>query len=94
LPPAAADPVADLMKDGLRLIAGGDVGGARKAFSRAASTGDAAATMALAETYDPNMLAAWGARDIKPDVGTARMLYGKALDAGIAKARTRLEALN
>jgi hypothetical protein len=92
--PPPPDPIAELMASGLRLIGAGDIGAAREAFSRAASTGDAAATMALAETFDPNMLAAWGARDVKADVGTARMLYGKALDAGITKARMRLEALN
>lgn len=88
------DPIAELMSTGTRLIGNGDIAGARDAFSRAASTGDPAATMALAETFDPNMLAAWGARDIKAEVGTARMLYNKALEAGIVKARARLQALD
>ena len=91
---APADPVAELMNSGLRHIGSGDIAAAREAFSRAASTGDPEATMALAETFDPNMLAAWGARDISADVGTARMLYGKALEAGVAKARMRIDALN
>jgi TPR repeat protein len=47
----------------------------------------------LAETYDPNMLAAWGIRGVAPDVPKAKALYGEALDLGNARARQRLDAL-
>lgn len=94
-PTAAADPVPELLTMGAGLVANGDIAAAREVYGRAAATGAPSAIMALAETFDPNMLAAWGARgDIKADTGTARMLYGKALEAGIDKARARLEALN
>ena len=39
---------------------------------------------ALAETYDPNMLAAWGARDKAADAVKARALYRKAFGLGVA----------
>jgi TPR repeat protein len=48
---------------------------------------------ALAETYDPNMLAAWGTRGVAADVAKAKALYGEALERGVARARRRLEAL-
>ena len=53
----------------------------------------APAAFALAETYDPNMLAAWGARGWAADVGQARALYRKALAGGISRAQSRLDAL-
>jgi TPR repeat protein len=48
---------------------------------------------ALAETYDPNMLAAWGTRGVTADVARARALYQKALGLGVASAQNRLDAL-
>lgn len=92
--PQPVDPVAGLVATGVRHISEGDVAAAREVFTRAAASGHPEATMALAETYDPNMLAAWGARDIRADAAVARSLYAKALEAGVEKARMRLEALN
>ncbi len=48
---------------------------------------------ALAETYDPNMLAAWGTRGVAADVTKARSLYFKARDLGMARAQVRLDQL-
>jgi hypothetical protein len=48
---------------------------------------------ALAETYDPNMLTAWGVRGVAADIARARALYRKALSFGVATAHARLEAL-
>jgi formylglycine-generating enzyme required for sulfatase activity len=50
-------------------------------------------TFALAETYDPNMLAAWGIRDFVSDVMRAKELYRKTLGLGITRAHMRLEQL-
>jgi len=47
----------------------------------------------MAETYDPNMLAAWGARDVAADVPRARVLYRSAFSLGVAAAEGRLQAL-
>jgi hypothetical protein len=49
----------------------------------------------LAETYDPNMLATWGARGASlADIFKARSLYGRALAGGQAVVRSRLKALD
>jgi hypothetical protein len=90
----AAAPAAALLKaQGLQSIEAGDIGAARELLGRAAVGGDSEALLALAETFDPNMLAAWGARGTRPDVGMARSLYAQALAAGYARARLRLDAL-
>ncbi len=59
-------------------------------YQRAAEAGDAAAAFALAETYDPLVLAKG---DIPPDVGLARIWYTKAIDLGSTSALERLEKL-
>jgi hypothetical protein len=73
-------------------IDGGDVAGARDLLS-GEDGGSAAIAFALAETFDPNMLAAWGSRGISADVQRARSLYGRALDMGYGRAMARLDAL-
>jgi hypothetical protein len=75
------------------LIAAGDIQAARQELAKAASTGSANARFALAETFDPNVLAAWGLRDRVADAGTARVLYEQAYDAGDLRAEARLSAL-
>lgn len=98
--PAAATPVtpadeaADLLSLGLRLVTDGDIAGARTPLTRAANLGNGEAMLALGETYDPNMLAAWGALGVKSDAGAARLYYGRAAAAGLSKAKARLDALN
>ncbi len=75
------------------LIAAGDIRGARQELAMAASAGSVNARFALAETFDPNVLAAWGLRDRVADAGTARVLYEQAFDAGDQRAEIRLAAL-
>lgn len=75
------------------MIASGDMQGARLELAHAASAGSPVARFALAETFDPNMLAAWGLRDRVADVGTARALYAQALESGVARAAQRISAL-
>ncbi len=96
-PPRPATPVndaGDLLTAGLRLVKDGDIAGARGPLAKAAALGHADAMLALGETYDPNMLAAWAARDVKPDVSAARLHYGQAVAAGSTRAKNRLDALN
>ena len=71
----------------------GDIIGARRELAEAASAGNAHAKFALAETFDPNMLAARGMRVPVADAGTARALYTQALAAGDGRAQRRLEGL-
>jgi hypothetical protein len=75
----------------------GDIAGARRLLERAserASEGDEGdAFFALAETYDPRMLAKWGVLGTKPDLDMAKALYSKAASRGAQGARERLLAL-
>lgn len=85
---------AGAIAEARRRILSGDVAGGRETLRPAVAAEEPEAVMALAETFDPNMLAAWGVRDVTADVERARGLYQKALSAGLEPARTRLEALN
>lgn len=91
----AVDPnghVEHILVQARQRIDGGDVKSARDLL--AAERDPAPALIfALAETYDPNMLAAWGSRGVNADVQRARALYARALDHGYGRAMARLEAL-
>jgi hypothetical protein len=76
------------------LIADGNLTGARELLALAARDGQSDALLALAETYDPHVLAAWGVREAAADVARARQLYGLALEGGQERARRRLDALD
>ncbi|MFZ4809187.1 MAG: hypothetical protein ACOYLQ_18195 [Hyphomicrobiaceae bacterium] len=75
------------------LIAVGNLETAREILMRAADDGGSEAQFALAETYDPNVLAAWGMPEAAPDAPRARNLYLAALALGQDRARRRLQAL-
>ena len=75
------------------LLAQGNIGAARIVLERAAETGSAQATFALAETYDPNVLATWRTRGTSGDATKARDLYARAYDGGIKAAKDRSYAL-
>lgn len=100
-PPAARrvvrqiDPeeIAALLKRGEDYIATGDLASARLVLQRAAEGGDARAALALAGTYDPNVLEQLGVKGFAPDVGLALAWYEKARDFGSAEAPRRLERL-
>ena len=90
---AEARRVEEILAQASRRVSSGDVIGARDMLAAAEDGAQGPVTFALAETYDPNMLAAWGSRGITSDVVRARALYRKALELGVAKANMRLEAL-
>jgi len=92
-PKAPGDPEpARLMARASLLLDQGNIGVARIVLERAAETGSAPALFALAETYDPVVLSAWGTVGTQGDVGKARELYAKAFAGGIREARDRLNA--
>jgi hypothetical protein len=92
-PGATDDPEpARLMARASLLLDQGNIGVARIVLERAAETGNAPALFALAETYDPVVLSAWGTVGTQGDVGKARELYAKAFAGGIREARDRLNA--
>jgi hypothetical protein len=94
-PPAeAADPEhLRLMSRASLLLAQGDIGAARVVLERAAESGSAPALFALAETFDPAVLSAWGTMGTQGDAARAGDLYAKALAGGIAAAKDRLATL-
>jgi TPR repeat protein len=71
----------------------GDIAAARRLLERASDSDKAEAWFALAETYDPKMLAQWGVLGVKPDREKAKILYGKAKTLGDQGARERLLAI-
>ena len=91
--PAAGVQSVDLIAQALRRVENGDVAGAREMVAAAEDGRQGLVSFALAETYDPNMLAAWGTRGVASDITRARALYRKALNLGVAIAQDRLEAL-
>jgi hypothetical protein len=91
-PPISLDELA-LLERCEGLIAAGDMAAARLALAQAAEQGSVNARFALAETYDPNVLAAWGLRDRIADVAAARSLYEQARAGGDPRAETRISAL-
>jgi hypothetical protein len=92
---AAQDQIttAQILAVAERFVATGDVLAARAMLQERAGSGEPRALFALAETYDPHMLASWAAQDAEPSVTYARFLYEAARRGGIAEAQTRIEAL-
>jgi hypothetical protein len=91
--PGNAAEVARLVGRASVLLGQGDIGSARVVLERAAETGNAQASFALAETYDPLVLRRWGAYGTLGDAAKARDLYARALAGGINEARGRFDAL-
>lgn len=85
--------VDDRLAEARQRIESGDVSGARDILSAAEGNAPGPISFALAETYDPNMLAAWGTRGAIADVARAKALYHKSLVLGMVRAQARLEAL-
>ena len=85
--------VARLLARASQLLVVGDVAAARIVLERAVESGDLQALFALAETYDPLSLSAWGTLGTQGDVAKARELYAKALAGGVQEAKERLTAL-
>ena len=91
--PQDAAEVARLMARASVLLRQGDIGSARIVLERAAETGSAQASFALAETYDPLVLPKWGTYGTRGDALKAQALYAKAVAGGIKEGKERAEAL-
>jgi len=85
--------VAKLMVRARALLGQGNIAAARIVLERAAETGSAQASFALAETYDPVILSTWGTYGTHGDATKARELYAKAHAGGIQEAKDRFNAL-
>ena len=93
LPTLAPEDEARLLARGKTLTATGDVSSARLAYEYAARRKSVDAMYALAQTYDPEMLAAWSVVGMPPDMKLALKWYGRAADLGHDSAGTRKREL-
>ena len=84
---------AGLLTRAKALVGQGNIRAARDVLELAVGTGSAQATFALAETYDPNVLATWRTRGTLGDATRARDLYTRAYEGGIEAAKGRSRAL-
>jgi hypothetical protein len=75
-----------LMQKGRDFLTNGDISAARVAFRRLADAGIADAALELANTYDPDYLAAHNFLGVRGDPATARALYQRAKELGSAEA--------
>ncbi|MGE0765854.1 MAG: hypothetical protein AB7L90_05280 [Hyphomicrobiaceae bacterium] len=75
------------------MIRSGDILAARRVLGRPDLSQSGRALFMLAETYDPNVLAALGATGVHAETSMARRFYEAALAAGVTAASPRLEAL-
>jgi hypothetical protein len=91
--PQSAAEVTRLVARASLLLNQGDIGSARIVLERAAETGNAQASFALAETYDPLILRKWGAYGTLGDAAKARDLYASAQAGGVKEAKERFDAL-
>ncbi len=82
-----------LLERAREMIGDGSMVRAREILGDALLADNPHGAFALAETYDPNILAATGAREVRAEVERARTLYAKALAGGVTAAENRLNAL-
>jgi len=87
------DELATLMNRAKRLIEVGDISPARLLLERAAEAQEPTAALMLAQTYDPDVLGTQYARNIFPDLATARVWYQRAAQLGSTDAQRRLSQL-
>jgi hypothetical protein len=85
--------IATLLKRGEELFKTGDLAGARLLLQRAAEAHDPVGALALATTYDPNVLKELGVRGVTGDPTAARAWYERAKEYGSREAPRRLELL-
>jgi hypothetical protein len=99
--PAKAPPVPQAMDDDDRLMIErgdllfkqGDVAAARLLYHRLAKKGLAPAALAMARTYDPDVLKPLRVEGLQPDVAQARIWYKMAEELGSTQAKNRLITL-
>jgi len=90
----ASDASASWSVRGLIALARGDLSSARVYLTRAAEAGDPRALVALADTYDPAMLAKLGVIGAPGDAQRAKDFLAKAAAAGVVAVRDRTAALD
>ncbi|MEZ5851910.1 MAG: hypothetical protein R3D68_14790 [Hyphomicrobiaceae bacterium] len=90
----ASDPAASERIGRARtLMKGGKIGAARELLTETGLDATPEGAFALAETFDPNVLASFNLSHAPAEVERARRLYAQALIGGLEHARQRLESL-
>ena len=95
-PPAPGisfDEASRMMVRAASLVRQGQIGSARALLELATRSRDPQAYLALADTYNPRMLARWHAIGITGDEARALALYRQAAEGGITEANARLREL-
>jgi hypothetical protein len=82
--------IATLVKRGQDCLKNGDLVAARLLLHRAALAGSADGAFALAQTFDPGVIARIGAVGVSPDAAKAREWYQKAAQLGSSLATQQL----
>jgi hypothetical protein len=90
-PPEMSDD--ELLEQAASRLQSGDLQGARTAYKAVAGHGNMKGAFSLAQTYDPDFLAAQRIRGAKPDSNLARRWYEKAAKLGDPEASARLKEL-
>jgi hypothetical protein len=91
--PTAPAESAVLRERAKHLLEEGDIAAARLLLRHLAERGEGEAAYELARTFDREMLAALGAKDMEGDMARARGWYERAAQGGNAKAMERLKIL-
>lgn len=82
-----------MIERGDLLFRQGDVASARLIYHRLAKKGLAPAALAMARTYDPEVLKPLKVEGLRPDVAQARIWYKMAEELGSSQAKNRLTTL-
>lgn len=93
VPAMSAGEAGRMLARAAALVREGQIGSARALLELAARSRDPATYFALADTYNPKMLARWHAIGIPGDRARALSLYQQAADAGMTEANERLREL-
>ena len=101
MPPAAAaqalamspSEIETARRRGEELAALGDISGARRFLERAALAGNGPAAWAMAESFDPRVLAARRVMGLSPDPHAALEWYRRALALGVIASAPRIAIL-
>jgi TPR repeat protein len=83
-----------MLERALAILQNGDIAAARLLFQRLADKGSARGALAMAKTYDPEVLTGMNVFGLEPDPKTAAQWYARAAEMGNEQARERLATLN
>lgn len=83
----------EIVAEARSMLVDGEVLAARALLSKPVAARHPDGLFLMAETYDPNLLAAHRARGVGADTERARALYAAAQSLGHARAASRLDAL-